>query len=96
MLHLAGYLEDLTVQFDKSMFFVGNEHRGSLSDGSWLSILGKKKGGLPLLEVLMISCDIIIDKPESTIIISIAYIVIIITIMILLMGKIMSTHPCLK
>ena len=58
--------------------------------------LGKKKGGLPLLEVLMISCDIIIDKPESTIIISIAYIVIIITIMILLMGKIMSTHPCLQ
>ena len=78
MLHLAGYLEDLTVQFDKSMFFVGNEHRGSLSDGSWLSILAKKKRGLPLLEVLMISCDIIIDKPVSTIIISIVYIVIII------------------
>ena len=73
------------MQFDKSMFFVGNEHRGSLSDGSWLSILGKKKGGLPLLEVLMINCDIIIDKPESTIIISIAYIVIIITKMAIIL-----------
>ena len=65
MLYLSGYLEDLTVQFDKSMFFVGNEHRGSLSYGSWLSILGKKKGVLSLLEVLMISCDIRDTKSKN-------------------------------
>ena len=87
--------EDLTVQFDKSMFLLALN-----TDGVCQMVHGclswQRKGRLPLFEVLMISCDIFVDKPVSTIIISIAYIVIIIIIMILLMRTIMLTHPCLQ
>ena len=57
------------MQFDKSMFLLALNTDGvsQLVHGclSW-----QRKGRLPLFEVLMISCDIIIDKPVSTIIIS--------------------------